>query len=268
MREVFTMKFGKRFAAVLAVGTILSMGQVFAAELTAEQAKNIAMGYVPEGSIHINTKEEYHQFEIKLYNQKDKTAYEIDVNKATQKITSFESESQCHIGGIQVALTEQDAKNVVLKEIPQAQFISAYLEWDDGMQEYKINFYADNIVGKYQINAQNGMIVEREIQFVENQVVATAPTVQQPVVQIPVIQQPIVQQPVQVPTQTNIISVEQAKQIAQSKAPNATLVKIKLDRDDGILLYEGELKEGYIEYEFEIDATTGVIIEWDADIDD
>lgn len=258
------MKFGKSFAAILAVGTILSMGQVFAAELTAEQAKNIAMGYVPEGSIHINTKEEYHQFEIKLYNQKDKTAYEIDVNKATQKITSFESESQCHIGGIQAVLTEQDAKNVVLKEIPQAQFVSAYLEWDDGMQEYKINFYADNIVGKYQINAQNGMIVDREIKFVENQTTVIAPTVQQPVVQIPVIQQPVVQ----APAQTNIISIEQAKQIAQSKAPNATLVKIKLDEDDGKLQYEGELKEGHIEYEFEIDATTGIIIEWDVDIDD
>ena len=34
------------------------------------------------------------------------------------------------------------------------------------------------------------------------------------------------------------------------------------------MIYEGEMKEGYIEYEFEIDATTGVIIEWDIDIDD
>ena len=259
------MKF-KKFMAVLAVGTILSMGQVFAAQLTAEQAKNIALTYVPEGSIHINTKEEYNQFEIKLFSQKDQTSFEIDVNKTTQKITSFESESQCHIGGIQTVLTEQDAKNVVLKEIPQAQFVSAYLEWDDGLQEYKVNFYADNITGKYQINAQNGMIVEREIKFVQNQtaVVPQAPVVQQPIVQLPVIQQPVVQTPVQ----TGIISVEQAKQIAQSKAPKATLVKIKLDNDDGRLLYEGELREGYIEYEFEIDAATGVIIEWDAEIDD
>ena len=127
------------------------------------------------------------------------------------------------------------------------------------MQEYKISFYTANIQGKYQINAQNGMIVEREIKFIENQTAVTPP-------QIPVTVNTVVQNTAK-PTQT-MLTMEQAKQIAQSKAPNAVLYEIKLDNDDGKMIYEGEMKEGYIEYEFEIDATTGVIIEWDIDIDD
>ncbi len=245
------MNFGKKLIAFLTVGTILTIGttQIFASVLTSEQAKNIALRYVPEESIHINTKEEYNQFEIKLYNQKDQTAYEVDVNKITQKVTSFESKSQCHIGGIQVILTEE-----------QAQFVSSKLEWDDGMQEYKINFYTETIQGKYQINAQNGMIVEREIKFIENQ----APVVVLP--QTPTAVNTITQNTVK-PAQT-MLTLEQAKQIVQSKALNAVLYEIKLDNDDGRMIYEGKMKEGYIEYEFEIDAVTGVIIEWDIDIDD
>lgn len=262
------MKFSKKLMTFLATGAILTIGvtQIFAAALTSEQAKNIALTYVPEGSIAIGTKEEYNQFEIKLYHQKDQTAYEIDINKTTQKVTSFESKSQCHIGGIQVTLTEEQAKNVVLQEIPQAQFVGAYLEWDDGMQEYKISFYTPEIQGKYQINAQNGMIVERDIKFVQNKVAFTP---QAPAIQTPTIQTPVIQNTTKAvqPAQT-MITIEQAKQIAQSKAPNAILHEIKVDYDDGRMIYEGEMKEGYIEYEFEIDATTGVIIEWDIDIDD
>ena len=103
------------------------------------------------------------------------------------------------------------------------------------------------------------MIVEREIKFIENQTAVTPP-------QIPVTVNTVVQNTAK-PTQT-MLTMEQAKQIAQSKAPNAVLYEIKLDNDDGKMIYEGEMKEGYIEYEFEIDATTGVIIEWDIDIDD
>ena len=113
------MRFFKKVAGVLTTVAILSMGsmQVFAVTLTAEQAKDIALTYVPEGSIHFNTKQDYNKFEIKLYHQKDQTFYEIDVNKTTQKITSFESESQNNFGSTKVTLTEQNAKDIVLKEI-------------------------------------------------------------------------------------------------------------------------------------------------------
>lgn len=267
------MKINKKIMGVFIAGTILSAGaiQAFAAN-SLEQAKNTALGYVPTGSIVLQAKEDYDKFEIKLYHQKDKTYYEVDVNKTTQKVISFESESQYNMGSTQVTLEEEAIKNIVLKEIPQAQFTKIELDFDNGLQEYEVSFYTTDALGKYKINPQNGMILEREIKFVDiiipqnstTQTSGLMPVIQTPTVQTPVVQTPAAQPPAQAST---IISVEQAKQIAAAKAPNATIYKIKLDNDDGRLIYEGEMKEGYIEYEFEIDAQTGAILDWDVDID-
>ena len=41
----------------------------------------------------------------------------------------------------------------------------------------------------------------------------------------------------------------------------------KLEVEDGRVLYEGEMRSGWMEYEFEIDAVTGAILDWDADWD-
>ncbi len=65
------------------------------------------------------------------------------------------------------------------------------------------------------------------------------------------------------------ISYEKAKSIVLAKIPGATIVKLKLEKDDGIYVYEGEAILGNYEYEFEINASSGVIIDWDKEhIDD
>lgn len=62
---------------------------------------------------------------------------------------------------------------------------------------------------------------------------------------------------------SNLISEEKAKAIVLAKAPGATFVEFKLERDDGIYVYEGEVRDSKYEYEFELNASTGVIIDWD-----
>lgn len=65
------------------------------------------------------------------------------------------------------------------------------------------------------------------------------------------------------------ISYEKAKSIVLAKIPGATITKLKLERDDGRYVYEGDAILGDYEYEFEIDAASGVIIDWERDyIDD
>ena len=62
-----------------------------------------------------------------------------------------------------------------------------------------------------------------------------------------------------------LISAEKAKSIVLAKIPGATIVKINLEKDDGIYIFEGEARLGNYEYDFEINASSGVIIDWDKD---
>lgn len=67
------------------------------------------------------------------------------------------------------------------------------------------------------------------------------------------------------PAAPQLIGTEKVKQIVLSKAPGAVIVELELERDDGRLYYEGEAVDDRYEYEFEIDAYTGAIIEWEVD---
>lgn len=66
------------------------------------------------------------------------------------------------------------------------------------------------------------------------------------------------------------ISLDEAKNIALTKAglamADVTFTKAKLDRDDGIVKYELDFRTADTEYETEIDAVTGNIIEWELDV--
>ena len=63
------------------------------------------------------------------------------------------------------------------------------------------------------------------------------------------------------------VSQEEATQLVLDRVPGAAEsdVRIRLDRDDGREVYEGELYYDRTEYEFEIDASTGSFLEWSAD---
>ena len=64
-----------------------------------------------------------------------------------------------------------------------------------------------------------------------------------------------------------LISKEQAKKIALSKF-NGKFEEIELDKDDGRLKYEIEMKNGNQEAEIEIDAYTGEILFMSTEDDD
>ena len=61
------------------------------------------------------------------------------------------------------------------------------------------------------------------------------------------------------------VSMEEAMQIALARVPGATEqdVSIELERDDGWLIYEGDILYNRMEYEFEIDAETGTVLKWE-----
>ena len=66
----------------------------------------------------------------------------------------------------------------------------------------------------------------------------------------------------------NYIGVNRAMNIALKKvsgASNSHVKKINLDRENGRMVYEGEIYYNGQEYEFDIDAVTGDIVKWKVD---
>ena len=128
----------------------------------------------------------------------------------------------------------------------QVTFTKQKLDRDDGRQVYEIEFYtSDYKEYDYEIDAATGMILEVDYD-------AESFTPPDPAV-------------------TGTISRDKARDIALAKVPGATeknVTKLTLDRDDGRLIYEIEIKYNGMEYDFEINAADGVILEMEMDADD
>ena len=136
-------------------------------------------------------------------------------------------------------------------------FVKAKLDTEDGVKVYDIEFYSGNVEYDYEINAATGAIVSFD-QDIENYEIPTQPAAP-------------TQAQSAAPTQVaSVISVDRAKQIALSHAgvSGASFKKVKLDKDDGVRVYEIEFKVGNVEYEYDIDASSGAIISSSSEIDD
>ena len=71
-------------------------------------------------------------------------------------------------------------------------------------------------------------------------------------------------------TSNSYIGVNRAKEIALKKVPgakNSHVKEIHLDRENGKMVYEGEIHYNGWEYEFDIDAVTGAVVKWKVDRD-
>ena len=142
-------------------------------------------------------------------------------------------------------ITLEKAKSIALKKAGlnaiDVTFTKAKLERDDGKLVYEIDFKTENKKYDAEVDAETGAVTEWEIE--ETRTVAP-----------------------QGNTEVQI-TLEKAKSIALKKAglneADVTFTKAKLERDDGRAVYDIEFRKDRIEYEAEIDATDGTVIEWD-----
>ncbi len=145
-------------------------------------------------------------------------------------------------------------------------YLSCHLEYDDGRVEcYEVEFQAGSTQYEYEIGPYDGAVwkAERETRAAVPASGTTTGTSSG--------------------TSTgstsgttsgssSLISAEAAKSAALAhagvNASNVYEFKCELDRDDGVTLYEVEFKSGGMEYEYEIDATTGAVLKAEQDWDD
>ena len=204
------------------------------------------------GKVELDYDDGRWEYEIEFFTASGK--YEYDIDAATGSILSKESEgasspassgtSSGTASGSSSLIGEENARELVLQDAgisaSAATFTQSELEQDDGRWEYEIDFFANGTEYEYTVDAQNGTILKRDSDYNPDD----APV-----------------------SSASVISMDEAKALAQAKAPNAVLRDISFDYDDGIPVYEGELREGNTEYEFEIDARNGSFLKWEADHD-
>lgn len=148
-----------------------------------------------------------------------------------------------------VSITEAEAKATALTHAGLTEsdvtYIYANLDWDDGRQEYEVEFFSNNTEYDYNIDAASGSIISYSRDY----------------------RNPDRQNGGQTPSGEVSITEEAARDLALANVPgaDATNVRIHLDYDDGRPVYEGTIVHQEMKYDFEISAVDGTILEWDAE---
>lgn len=143
------------------------------------------------------------------------------------------------------ALTLDEAQKIALAEV-DGKVVKAIEETDDGRNYYEFDIIANDQLHELEVDASNGKITKNEIN--DDYVPSTTETNNQN------------------NTQATIITSEEAQKIAMDRVGNnGYLLKCELDTDDGIQKYEIEIKNGRIEYEIDINASSGEIIKYEED---
>ena len=162
-------------------------------------------------------------------------ATKADTNPASSQATQPNSTSS--------AITKDKAKSIALQDAgvkeSDTQFLWVKEDYEDGRAVYDVEFYANGTEYDYEIEKSSGRILNSDYDIEHYS-------------------------PNNGSGNTTTISLEKARSIALAKVPRASAsdVRIHLDRDDERQIYEGEIYYNRMEYEFEIDAFTGNIIEW------
>ena len=132
------------------------------------------------------------------------------------------------------AISEQQAKGIVKKEAPNGQITKFKLDKENGRMVYEIEVMDGNIERDYEIDAETGEIVKLK-QEQKNH--GNNNSVNNPK-----------------------ISYDKAKEIALKNSKNGKFKEIELKHKNGVLVYDVEIAEGFMDREFLIDANTGEIL--------
>ena len=153
------------------------------------------------------------------------------------------------------AISLEEAEKIALKEV-DGEILKAGKDKDDGITYYDFTIVTDTEKYEVEVNAENGKVlkVEKDDDYVPAKSNTTDQT----------------NQTNQNNTQnTTQITAEKAQEIAMNRVGTGTLVKCELDYDDDTqkYKYEIEIRDGRVEYDLEIDATSGDIIKYEQDHD-
>ena len=254
-----------------------------AKQISADEAKKIALAHAKlaeKDVTFVNIELDYENnrlvYDVEFYS--GNVEYDYDIDALTKEIVSNDFDIENYDIPVQTTATQQEttaatanisvekAKEIALAHAglsyDKVSFVKAELDYEDGVQVYDIEFYSGNVEYDYEISVADGSIISAD-RDIENYSIPTpehAPA------------ETAAPATTETPTKAAVsdISTEKAKQIALSHAGvgSANFTKVQLDTEDGIRVYEIEFKVGNVEYDYDIDASSGAIVSSSSEIDD
>ncbi len=180
------------------------------------------------------------------------------LSKQTDKLSDIEivgtASDKAYIG-------EARAKEIALKKASvTADGLKSYkieLDTEDGEMVYEVEFISENYEYECEINAATGTVVKFEKEYKGSQKSSSTSS-----------SSPKGSSD----NSAKKISAEKAKETAFKhagvSAAEVTQLKVERDTDDGIAVYEIEFECGNYEYDYEIDASTGAVIQSKKEFED
>ena len=283
--EVIVMPAPAPEAPAAAPETAPAQSAAASGPITAEQAKQAALqhaGLTESQVVFARTELDFEHgrqiYEVEFYS--GQTEYDYDIDAATGDILSFDQDAEYIVPATPEAaaatsaivpeqsaaatgpITEEQAKQIALQHAglteSQVVFARTQLDYEHGRQEYEIEFYSGTTEYDYDIDAATGDIIsfDQDAEFIAPVTPASAAPAA----------------PAAAPAQgSGPITKDQALQIALQHAgvsqSDISRERVKQDYDDGRQKFEVSFHVGWKEYEYDIDAATGRILEFDVDND-
>lgn len=228
---------------LVATGVLLIPDTAHAKKITSfSQVKKMALKKVKNASI-LELDTDYEKgtlvYEVKLL-QKTKI-FDLTYRASDGKLIQYGwEETNLNPNSRKKIISQSKCKKLAKKKVPGATILSIYRKRDDGIDQYKVKMQKGKRKYELDYHARTGKLIEFEWK-----------------------------ETLKPKTNNNgYIGVDKARQIALSKVPGATITKVEFDRDDGVPVYEVELFKDMYEYDIEIHAITGQILDFDQDYRD
>lgn len=243
MRKTIFRSFGILILAASAVLIPYNYEANAKTAMSLNKAKNAAKkkvpsSYVKSAETDLDQGTTVHEIEL----IKKSKEYNLKYRASDGKLIEYEWELPNTSYSIQNRknLSQSKIKTKARKAVKGASVTAIHLTVDDGLSEYKVTLKKGNRQYKLLYNAKNGKLLEYEWKLTASSSSSSS----------------------------KYIGSAKAQSIALKKVPGATVVKAEFDNDDGISVYEVELRKGVYEYEIKIDAKSGNILEYEQDVDD
>ena len=175
--------------------------------------------------------------------------------------------------GITAAITQKDARKIALEDagLTEAEVtISAEkLDTENGVAVYEVDFVKGNVKYEYDINATTGAVYSKSS---ESTAVSSTEAAAQPSEAETVAANATVAPTAENRSNNNYIGLERAKAIvlgdAGLSAASVTFTEAKQDFDDSVPNYDLDFYTATHEYDYEIDAQTGAIMDKSVEVNE